>query len=259
MTAIAATAVRDTNRTGFDPLLRNLAEPVSAAVNCRQGGIACRSLTGATAGYVKPGVTALGLEVLGIFVESFDNTAGTYGGSSADVTVGRTLVKIQSGSEWMFNSTGPDLIAQANVGAVCYLVDDQTVALTSNGNTRSPAGIIMGVDATLGVLVLMGAQVSASLLGLSTSGTGAMQSGTSTLVAGTKAVSANITATSLVLVTMRDPGAGALTTAIGFDVPVANRVVGLVTGTGAFTVNMIDNGKATLATAISTFDWLVIG
>ncbi len=259
MTAIAATAVRDTNRTGFDPLLRNLSELVSAAVNCRQGGIACRSLTGATAGYVKPGIAALGLEVLGVFAESFDNTSGTYAGTSLDVPVGRTTVKIQSGAEWVANSTSTDLIAQANVGAVCYLVDDQTVALTSNGNTRSPAGIIMAVDATLGVLVLMGASVSASLLGLSTSGTGAIQTGTGTLVLGTLAVSANITATSRIFVTMKDPGAGALTTAIELDVPVGTRVVGLATGAGAFTVNMIDNAKATLTTAISTFDWLVIG
>jgi hypothetical protein len=259
MTAIASTAVRDTNRTGFEPLPRNLAEPVAAAVNCRQGGIAVRALSGSDAGYVKPGIAALNLEVLGRFEESFDNTLGANGGLATDFPAGRSTVKIQTGGEWLANSAGADIIAQANVGGVCFVADDQTVALTNLGNTRSPAGIVLQVDSTLGVLVLMGPAISASLLRLATSGASQTQTGTGTLVLGTLAVAANITATSRIFITMKDPGSGVLTTAIGFDVPVANRVVGLATGIGAFTVNMIDNAKATLTSAVSTFDWLVIG
>lgn len=38
------------------------------------------------------------------------------------------------------------LVAQADVGADCYVVDDQTVARTSATNTRSRAGIVVAVE-----------------------------------------------------------------------------------------------------------------
>ncbi len=80
-------------------------------------------------------------------------------------------------------------------------------------------------------------------------------SGTGTLASGTLAVSyPGMTANTKVTITMRDPGAGALTTFIAFDVPVASRSAGV-----GFTVNAIDNAKATLATAACTFDWIATG
>jgi hypothetical protein len=81
--------------------------------------------------------------------------------------------------------------------------------------------------------------------------TPAVYSGTSTLVSGTVDVTAPITASSVIKLTMRDPGAGALTTFVELDAPVASRNV----GAGTFTVNAIDNAKAVLATAVCTFDW----
>jgi hypothetical protein len=45
------------------------------------------------------------------------------------------------------NSAAGDLIALADVGKVCYIVDDQTVAKTDGGGTRSVAGRIRDVDA----------------------------------------------------------------------------------------------------------------
>jgi len=53
------------------------------------------------------------------------------------------------------NSANGDLIAQANVCADCYIVDDNTVALTDGGGTRSRAGKIVGVDSD-GVWVVVG-------------------------------------------------------------------------------------------------------
>ena len=43
-----------------------------------------------------------------------------------------------------------DAIAQADVGKVCFIVDDQTVAKTNGGNTRSPAGIVDGMACRFG-------------------------------------------------------------------------------------------------------------
>ncbi len=51
------------------------------------------------------------------------------------------------------NSLSADLIANINIGADCYAVDDETVALTSNSNARPRAGKINLVDdAGVGVL-----------------------------------------------------------------------------------------------------------
>lgn len=46
------------------------------------------------------------------------------------------------------NSTAADLIARADIGNNCYVVDDETVAKTSNANARPVAGVIRDVDAS---------------------------------------------------------------------------------------------------------------
>jgi hypothetical protein len=116
--------------------------PVSAAVSCLAGGLAV--LNG---GYAEPGTTATGLVAVGRFEESMDNSTG----SDGDVKV---LVK--EGDFWFANSASTDLIAQADVGADCFIVDDQTVAKTNGTNTRSRAGKVIQVDTVLGVLVRIG-------------------------------------------------------------------------------------------------------
>ena len=45
------------------------------------------------------------------------------------------------------NSAAADAITLADIGADCYIVDDQTVAKTSATNTRSVAGKVFDVDA----------------------------------------------------------------------------------------------------------------
>lgn len=84
---------------------------------------------------------------------------------------------------------------------------------------------------------------------------GSIRKGTGTLAAGTLAVSdPGFTASTRLVITMKDPGAGAITGFAGFETPVASRVA----GTG-FTVNAIDDAKALIATAVCTFDWVAFG
>lgn len=45
------------------------------------------------------------------------------------------------------NSASGDAITAADIGATCYIVDDETVAKTNGTNTRSAAGIVRAVDA----------------------------------------------------------------------------------------------------------------
>lgn len=106
--------------------------PVKGSTTVYQGG-----LVALNAGYAAPGATATGLIAIGRAEETVAN-AGADG--AATVRVRRGLFK------WG-NSSAGDAIAQADAGAVCYIVDDQTVAKTSATNTRSAAGLIVAVDA----------------------------------------------------------------------------------------------------------------
>lgn len=115
--------------------------PVKASTACYQGGLAVIDT-----GYAAPGRTATGLVAVGRFEEDADNSAGAAGAIKA---------RIKRGVFKFANSGSSDAIAQADVGADCYIVDDQTVAKTSGTSTRSRAGIIIAVDSD-GVWVQLG-------------------------------------------------------------------------------------------------------
>ena len=107
--------------------------PIKANVKIFKG-----SLCVIDAGYLAPGRSATGLLVAGRAEDTIDNTVGA---------AGALTVPVKRGKFRWGNSAAGDLIAQANVGALCYIVDDQTVALTDGTGTRSSAGKIVGVDA----------------------------------------------------------------------------------------------------------------
>jgi hypothetical protein len=94
-------------------------------------------------GYAVEGSTAVGLVGIGRAEERVDNS----GGSAGDLSI-----KVRRGIFRYGNSASSDEITIAHRGRLCYIVDDQTVALTDNSGARSVAGIIDDVDA-LGVWV----------------------------------------------------------------------------------------------------------
>jgi hypothetical protein len=69
---------------------------------------------------------------------------------------GAISARVRRGIFKFANSSAGDAIAQANVGVDCYIVDDQTVALTSGPNTRSRAGKVTEIDADGGIWVEVG-------------------------------------------------------------------------------------------------------
>lgn len=138
---------RNTPRRSGD----NFSFPVAAAVLCFGGAIAALD----AAGNVKPGVTATGLLCVGRFADRFDNSGGLAGAINADVEPG--LFRFA-------NSADADAITASEIGDVCYIVDDETVAKTSGGATRSVAGQIADVDSS-GVWVRMGYENYASPTG----------------------------------------------------------------------------------------------
>ncbi|PTW61423.1 hypothetical protein C8N35_102132 [Breoghania corrubedonensis] len=112
---------------------------VAAATLIYAGAIVMRD----AAGNLNDGATATDLVGAGRAEEQVDNSSG----SAGDLTC-----NYRSGVFRYANSTSTDEITKADIGAVCFAVDDQTVAKTDGTGTRSPAGFIDGVD-DLGVWV----------------------------------------------------------------------------------------------------------
>lgn len=107
---------------------------VAASTKIYAGAIVMRNATG----YLTKGQTATGLVGVGRAEELADNSAGADGGQT---------VTYRTGSYRYANSAAADEITAADIGTKCYAVDDQTVAKTDGTGTRSPAGIIDGLDA----------------------------------------------------------------------------------------------------------------
>jgi hypothetical protein len=123
----------------------------AAAVKCYAGGIAVLDASG----NIKPGVAATGLICVGRFEGYADNSAGLAGAVNATA---------RRGTFRFANSAAGDAITAAEIGDVCYIVDDQTVAKTDGGAARSVAGLIDDVDSA-GVWVRMGLETYVSPAG----------------------------------------------------------------------------------------------
>jgi hypothetical protein len=90
-----------------------------------------------TDGYARPGRTSTTDKSLGRARHRADNVAGADGAIRIDVESDEIV--------FYANSAAGDAIAVTDVGADCYIVDDQTVAKTNGTNTRVRAGIIDSV------------------------------------------------------------------------------------------------------------------
>lgn len=108
-------------------------DPVAATTKIYGGGIVVLN----AAGNAVPATTATGLIVRGVAIATVDNTAGAAGDLQVETRKGNFRFK---------NSAAADLIARAEIGDTCYLVDDETVAKTDGTGTRSAAGKIEDVD-----------------------------------------------------------------------------------------------------------------
>lgn len=126
----ALTASRDTKRRNGDLL----SLPAATATAVFAGGIACIN----AGGFATKGAVSTTLKAVGIYEEDGNNLGAN----------GAMNFKARRDGWFKFtNSAAADLIALADVGTTCYIVDDQTVAKTNGGATRSAAGIVRDVDA----------------------------------------------------------------------------------------------------------------
>lgn len=107
---------------------------VATAATITEGGIACVN----TSGEMVPAADA-------------DTTLIPVGRTEVTVTGDGVLYgKAKPGVYELTNSAAGDAIAADDVGKVCYLAGEATVALTDNGGTRSKAGVIVGYNAATG-------------------------------------------------------------------------------------------------------------
>lgn len=153
----ALTAERKTPKLGQDALPSyptNQPLPVAASTKLFTGALIALATQGVNAGNVVQGQAATGLIALGVSERTVDNSLGA---------AGAMTVVPRQGVFLMNNSAGADAIGLFNVGQLCYIADDNTVALTSNGGARSVAGLVVAVDGgtppfsqPTGVWVLLG-------------------------------------------------------------------------------------------------------
>lgn len=88
------------------------------------------------AGFAAPGSTATGLITAGRAEETVDNRGGAAGAVRATVRRGVLLL----------TNLPADAVTGADRGADCFVVDDETVARTNGGGTRSRAGRVIDLE-----------------------------------------------------------------------------------------------------------------
>jgi len=146
MTALADNFSR--RHMGDDALLvLCLAIGVAASTHIYQGSLVAIT----QAGYLVPASADASLHVVGVAEDEADNSSGS---------AGALTIRPRRGAFYLANSGTTDAITDADIGRPCYVVDDNTVARTSNGGARPVAGIVAGVD-TFGVLVEVGQPANA--------------------------------------------------------------------------------------------------
>lgn len=125
----ALTSDRNTKRR--DGL--SLSLPMAASTTVHGGSIVCVNASG----YAVSGSTSAMLKAAGVAASGKRNTGAA----------GAERVDVKKGVHCLANSASADAITLADIGADCYIVDDQTVAKTSATSTRSVAGKVFDVDA----------------------------------------------------------------------------------------------------------------
>jgi hypothetical protein len=121
---------RDTpTRAGTD-----FSDPAAANARIYAGGLVALN----AAGDAVAASAVAAQRTRGVAQAAVDNT----GGAAGDKTVAT-----RRGTYRFKNSAAGDLIARADIGNACYVVDDETVAKTNGSGARPVAGTIRDVDA----------------------------------------------------------------------------------------------------------------
>lgn len=141
MTAMTESVLREIRGNPETPIIRD-----AAAGTFFHG---CMLASAAGSDLVAPATTAADLRVLGALLMC--------DGQSFVVDADRDrqfmIWRAKRGIGPFANSAAADEITAADIDTVCYAVDDQTVAKTSDTGNRSPAGYVTRVDSDGGVWI----------------------------------------------------------------------------------------------------------
>jgi hypothetical protein len=230
--------------------------PVKANVKVLKGGMVAID----SAGRAMPAGAASGGSVvaLGKASATINNLTGSELGGAA----GAADVEIECGIHYWENSASSDEIAADDVGLPCYVVDDQTVALTSSSGTRIIAGIIKEVTAAgkVGVLQSPEAWAIAQAAALAAAGISVQKRtvtvGHADLTDADTSQDINIGAVlpanaRIIGVDMRalTAFAGGTVSALAVDIGTSGDVDALIDGADLFTA-AVDGGPATMPLGI---------
>ncbi len=112
----------------------SVVHPVAAATQIHAGSLVALDANG----WLVSGSTSTTLKAVGRAEEPVDNSSGANG--DLGCRCGRRAA-------FRFANDSGDPIDRTHIGSNAYIVDDQTVAATDGGATRSVAGKIIDVDA----------------------------------------------------------------------------------------------------------------
>ncbi len=134
--------------TGNQPL----GLPEAASANIYAGTIAVTN----SSGFAKDaGSSAASTDVVwGLYNGQYDSQEHVAAPMAGGTTNGLHIVGVDTGTFLLNNATGPDAIAQSNVGSVCYIYDNVTVALTNSTGSRAVAGTVFAVASSTGLSAL---------------------------------------------------------------------------------------------------------
>lgn len=119
--------------------------PLTAAATVYRGSVAVTR-----SGYLVAPSTPQSTDIVwGIVNKAGAGTADTGPGIVGGTTNGNVTVEVSTGSFFLQNGTGADALAQSNVGATVYLINENTVGATNGSSTRPIAGEFLGLAATL--------------------------------------------------------------------------------------------------------------
>lgn len=149
MTALAKDRKTDQFGTPDVVIPQKLSFPVAAATTIWGGSLVA---TDASGNALPAAGAAPTFKVWGRAARQAPNTVAMGVGSAGDIRV-----EVDQGAFYFANSTSTDLITTAHVGRLCYVVDDQTVALTAGIAAMRPvAGVILAVRSDGQVAVQVG-------------------------------------------------------------------------------------------------------
>ena len=140
MTALSAD--RLTDKAGQGPVPDILNFPVAASTKIYAGALVAINASG----YAVPAASSVALVPIGRAEAQVDNSSGA---------AGALTVEVRQGMFFFENSAGGNAIANSNFGQPAFVIDDQTVALTSSAGTRAIAGTILYVDSTTGQVAVL--------------------------------------------------------------------------------------------------------